>query len=145
MNDSLARNYRKPLFPSRIAGSSSGATEYVAFATKDHVTRLKIKSAGQTTRSPRYDYLLDISYDGTHGTNFALIYSFMVVVVVSGRNLHPIITALEMGTADYIQEFDSERFQKPSDPSAPVIDSIEIISQQGGPKLPEGKKPGPVH
>jgi hypothetical protein len=69
-------------------------------------------------------------------------------VKVRGTNLLPIVTALELGTADYIQEFDAERWAKPKDPKAPLIESIEVVVKENGPEVEETEnnikaKPGP--
>jgi hypothetical protein len=101
---------------------------YVAFAAKDRVERLKIKRANQPAHAPGYAYLLDIIYDGQHGTDFVLVYTILGVKV-TGRNLQPVVMALLAGTADYIQEFDRSKWPKPTDAKAPFIESIEIVVQ----------------
>jgi hypothetical protein len=109
------------------------------------VDRLKIRRANDPTRSPGYAYLLDVVYDGPYGTNFVLVYTFLMVLV-KGRNLQHLITALEMGTADYIQEFDVDRWQKPKDEKAPFIESIEVVVQESGPSISESEdRKGTVH
>jgi hypothetical protein len=136
MNDPLAQYRKKPM--GAVAEQTpppKGPADYVAFDAKDRVERLKIRLANSQTRSPRYGDLLDITYDGTYGTNFVLIYSFMIVVLVEGKNLQAIITALEMGTADFIQEFDADKWQKPKDETAPFIESIKVVMQDGGPSM----------
>ena len=90
--------------------------------------RLKIKRANKPTHAPGYGYLLDIIYDGNHGTNFVLVYTILGVKV-SGKNLQPVIMALLAGTADFIQEYDRVLWPKPTDPQAPLIDSIEVVVQ----------------
>ncbi len=131
MNDPLSQ------FRKRVPGAATDSTppkgtdEYVAFDAKDKVDRLKIRRANDPTRSPGYAYLLDIVYDGPFGTNFVLVYTFLMVLV-KGRNLQNVITALEMGTADFIQEFDADRWQVPADTKAPFIESIEVVVQEGG-------------
>src|ERR1039458_492690 len=77
------------------------ADEYAAFEAKDRVERLKIRRANGPTRSPGYAYLLEVVYDGSYGSNFVLVYTFLMVLV-RGRNLQPVILALEMGTAELI-------------------------------------------
>jgi hypothetical protein len=97
---------------------------YCAFATKDRVERLKIKMVKEATRAPGYNNLLEIVYDSNRGTNFVLNFNFLIVVV-SGKNLQPVILALLAGTADYIQEFDPKIWKKPEDDKSPLIESIE--------------------
>jgi hypothetical protein len=131
MNDPLAQ------FRRRVPGSAAdslppkGTDDYMAFDAKDKVDRLKIRRANDPTRSPGYAYLLDIVYDGPYGTNFVLVYTFLMVLV-KGRNLQTVITALEMGTADFIQEFDPDRWQEPTDSKAPFIETIEVVVQENG-------------
>lgn len=124
--------YRKkasPASPGSDAGDPTSREEYAAFGAKDKVLRLRIRRALAPTRSPGYTYLLDVVYDGSYGTNFVLVFTFLMVLV-RGRNLQPVVSALENGMADFIQEFDSDRWQKPGDDSAPVIESIEVVVQE---------------
>jgi hypothetical protein len=141
MNDPLAQFRKKPVASATEAAPPKGPVGYVAFDAKDRVERLKILSAKENTRSPRYHDLLDVAYDGPYGSNFVLIYSFMIIVLVEGRNLQPVIQALQMGTADFIQEFDAEKWQMPSDEKAPFIESITIVKQEGSPSLPGDGQP----
>ena len=64
------------------------------------------------------------------------------MVMVRGRNLQPVIMALEMATADVIQEFDPDRWDKPTDEKAPFIDSIEVVVQESGPSVSESEGSG---
>ena len=107
---------------------------YVAFDAKDKVNRLRIRQAKGSTRSPGYAYLLDVAYDGDHGTNVVLSYTFLMVLV-TGRNLQSVVFALETGTADFIQEFDPNRWAKPTDKTAPFIETIEIMAQDSAATL----------
>jgi hypothetical protein len=86
MNDPLAQYRKKP--PGVVAEPTppKGPDEYVAFDAKDKVDRLLISSAKEQARSPGYGYLLDIAHDGPYGTNFVLYYSFMLTVLVEGKN-----------------------------------------------------------
>lgn len=131
MNDPLAQFRRKPIVPSGQTKPPIGTDEYVAFNAKDKVDRLKIRRANDPTRSPGYAYLLDIAYDGPFGTNFVLFYTFMIVLV-EGRNLQGLTSALEMGTVEFIQEFDPDRWTKPKDELAPFIESIQVVVQEKG-------------
>lgn len=133
-----------PAAPSAPGGSGTAKEEYVAFGAKDRVTRLRIRRAMAPTRSPGYIYLRDVAYDGTYGTNFALDFTF-ILVLVRGRNLQSLVTALEAGMADFIQEFDADKWRKPTDPTAAVIDTIEIVTPEaGGPKAAPGADPDSV-
>ena len=87
MTDPLAQYRKKP--PGVVAEPTppKSPDEYVAFDAKDKVDRLLIRSAKVQARPPGYGYLLVIAHDGPYGTNFALYYSFMMTVLVEGRNL----------------------------------------------------------
>jgi hypothetical protein len=141
MTDPLAQFRKKPVGAAELTPPPKGPEEYVAFDAKDKVDRLKIRRANDPTRSPGYAYLLDVVYDGPHGTNFVLVYTFLMVLV-RGRNLQPVIMALEMSTADFIQEFDADRWQMPKDAKAPFIESIEVVVQDNGPSISESEKSG---
>jgi hypothetical protein len=104
---------------------------YIAFGTKDRVVRLRVRPAMAPVQSPGYNILLNVSYDGDIGTNFVLMYTVMDVLV-RGKNLQKMIYAIENGMADFIQEFDSDRWEMPSDPTAAIIDSIEVRFTGGG-------------
>lgn len=116
-----------PGLPFENALSGAG-DDYVAFAAKDRVERLKIRRAKHPTHAPGYAYLLDIIYDGNHGTDFVLVYTILGVKV-TGKNLQPVIMALLAGTADFIQEYDRAKWPKTVDAKAPLIESIEIVVQ----------------
>jgi hypothetical protein len=134
MTDPLAQFRRKPLIPTAESEPPEGPDEYVAFEAKDRVSRLRIRRVNHPTRAPGYDYLLDPMYDEPYGTNFVLHFTFMTVLV-RGRNLLPVVTAIELGTADYIQQFDPARWPKPKEEKAPVIESIEIDVHENGPSV----------
>ncbi len=107
--------------------------EYVAFGTKDKVRRLDIRLVPDLEHSPPYTLLLDVVSDSRGGTNFMLVYTVMLVMV-KGANLQKIAFAVKNQMADYIQAFDSERWQKPTDAQAPFIESIEVKVTEGGSK-----------
>jgi len=132
MTDPLAQFRKKPLEATgaNIPLKAKQSDEYVAFEGKDRVDRLRIRRALAPTRSPRYLYLYDMAYDGEYGTNFVLVFEFMVVLV-TGRNLQAVIAAIEAGTADFIQEYHPDIWQKPAD-DAPLIESIQIYMQGTG-------------
>ena len=138
MNDPLAAFRNKPAGLGTGTPPPKSTDEYVAFDAKDKVDRLKIRRANDPTRSPSYAYLLDVVYDGPYGTNFVLVFTFLMVLV-RGRNLQKLVTAVEMGVADFIQEFDPDRWQKPKDEAAPFIESIEVVVQESGPSIAESE------
>ncbi len=105
--------------------------EYTAFGTKDKVHRLRIRSLTAPVNSPGYNILLNVVYDGEQGTHFMLVYT-VLMVLVQGRNLQKLVFAIENGMADYIQQFDPARWQKPADAGATIIDSIEVRAINSG-------------
>ena len=126
--DPLAAFRNTPLPPEK---TPKGPDEYIAFGTKDKVQRLRIRSAMAPVNSPGYNILLNVVYDGAHGTNFVLVYS-VLLVMVRGKNLQKVVFAIENGQADYIQEYDPEKWPKPTDASAAIIESIEIKIVESG-------------
>src|SRR5580698_5584479 len=88
--------------------------EYTAFGTKDKVHRLRIRSLTAPVNSPGYNILLNVVYDGEQGTHFMLVYT-VLMVLVRGQNLQKLVFAIENGHADYIQQFDPARWQKPTE------------------------------
>jgi hypothetical protein len=133
MNDPLAQFRRKPIASSARAGAHV-PDGYLAFATKDRVERVKVRRANAPTRSPRYLDLWDVSYDGEFGTNFVAVFAYYMVMV-RGRNLQGVISALQSGMCDFIQEFDPDVWAKPQNEDAPFIESIDIAVPDGAPSL----------
>lgn len=131
MADPLAQFRKVPVSSKGGVVPPVEVDEYVAFGTKDKVRRLRIRSASALTHSPGYNLLLDVVSDGHHGTNCILVYT-VLLVMVQGKNLQKMVFAIENGMADYIQEFDPDRWQKPKDAEAAFIDSIEIKVTEGG-------------
>jgi hypothetical protein len=136
-DDPLAQYRRKPL--ERKEPEKQEAVGYLAFAGKDRVDRLRIRRANAPTRAPGYNVLLDVVYDGEFGTNFVLVYTYMMVLV-RGRNLQGLVLALESCTADFIQEYDADRWEKPADESAPFIDSIEVAVKTSAEAVSDSEK-----
>ena len=131
MADDLLAQYRRT--PAAPVGRAvpTGGDEYVAFGVKDKVHRLRIRSLTAPVNSPGYNILLNVVYDGEQGTHFMLVYT-VLMVLVQGRNLQKLIFAIENGMADYIQQFDPARWQKPADAGATIIDSIEVRTINSG-------------
>ena len=138
MSDPLSQFRKKPV-GGQVPPTGDDVEGYIAFGTKDKVERLRIRRAFAPTRSPGYCYLLGVAYDGSFGTNFVLVYTF-IMVMVRGKNLQPVIMALETGTADFIQEFDPDRWPKPTDATAPFIESIEVVVKEDGDGVAEAEK-----
>jgi hypothetical protein len=130
-NDPLSQYRRTTGVPSMNASGSLPPDEYAAFGTKDRVRRLRIRSTAAPVNAPGYNILLNVVSDGQDGTNFILVYS-VLLVLVRGRNLQKMVFAIENEMADYIQEFDPDKWQKPTDATAPLIESIEIKAVERG-------------
>ena len=140
MSDPLAPFRKRPPTGGAQPGRTAAAphddrADYKAFDSKDRVERLRIHRRADQSRSPSYALLMDITYDDYWGTEFVLVWDFMLVLV-TGNNLQEVVKSIQLGTAVFIQEFDQDRWDKPSDPNAPFIDSIEVIPAQ---HLPDGK------
>jgi hypothetical protein len=99
-------------------------TEYVAFDAKDRVERLRIRMARGESHALAYRNLLEIIRDREDCTRIAIVYTF-IVFTITGKNLASVAMALENDTASFLQEFDPKRWNKPTDPNAPFIESIE--------------------
>lgn len=69
-------------------------------------------------------------------TQIVLVFTFLMVFI-KGKNLQPIVSALELGTADFIREFDPVKWPKPDDMQAAVIDEIKVAAKENGPNLPD--------
>jgi hypothetical protein len=130
MADPLAPYRKKPLENAEIAIKPKASERYSAFAAKDRVERLRIRRVMGPTRSPRYLHLQDMGYDGDFGTNFVLDFDFMLVLV-RGKNLQAVVSAIETSTADFIQEYHPDLWPKPAD-GEPVIEMIEVVMREGG-------------
>ena len=146
MNDPLAQFRRKP--PASAGTLGTGQTPppkspdgYVAFDTKDRVARLKIFKKNYPTHTPGYHYLLDVVYSGQNVTQIVLVFTFLMVFI-KGKNLQPIVSALELWTSDFIREFDPATWPKPDDSQATVIESIKVAVKENGPGLPEADGQG---
>jgi hypothetical protein len=110
---------------------------YAALEFRDNATRLHIQCASLPSRLPAYSYLLDIIYDHDHDSIFTLVYSFMVVEV-TGRNLWPIVHAINFGRAERIREFHKKLYDPPASQKDPFIESIKITAAV----LPSGEERG---
>ena len=134
-DDPLAEFRKTPPAPRGGPIPPKGTDEYVAFGTKDKVNRLRIRSVMAPVNSPGYHILLNVVYDGEFGTNFVLLFT-VLMVLVRGKNLQRVVFAIENGQADFIQEFDPDKWQKPTDANAAIIESIEIKIIEGGSSTP---------
>ena len=140
-HDPLAPYRKTPVQSSGGTVPPTGVEEYEAFGTKDKVRRLRIRSLAAPVNAPGYNILLNIIYDGQQCTHFILVYS-VLVVRVQGRNLQKLVYAIENEMADYIQEFDPDRWEKPKDETAPFIESIEVVVQESASSVSGAEKTG---
>jgi hypothetical protein len=122
--DPLARYRKSPVSATEVKPPPREPEEYEAFGAKDRVNRLRIRSRTEPVNAPGYNILLNIIYD-SEGTHFILVYS-MLMVLVCGKHLGKVIFAIEHELADFIQEFDPQHWRKPSNATAPFIESIKI-------------------
>ncbi len=144
MTDPLAQYRRKPAGMSvatEQAPPPKGPDGYIAFDTKDRVGRLKIFKKNYPTHTPGYHYLLDVVYSGHNVSHIVLVFTFLMVFI-RGKNMQPIVSALELGTADFIREFDPDKWPKPDDSQAAVIESIKVAVKENGPGLSEADDHG---
>jgi len=131
MKEDILAPYRKsPLPPASHVSATQGNTEYVAFAAKDKVPCLRIRLANYLTHAIGYNILLVRSYDDDKGQTILLLFSVMRVSI-EGKNLQELVNALNRGTADYVMEFDPDRWAMPADPSAAFIESIKVEITEG--------------
>lgn len=136
MDDPLARFQREQLAHAisnkEEQSIREGIQNYQAFALIDKtekITRLQIRCAKGLTHSSSYSCLLDVCYDGFHGTELILVFSFMQVKI-KGKNLQALITAIEKHECAYIQNYDTQFFNPPKANDA-VIESIEVMTGAG--------------
>jgi hypothetical protein len=131
-HDTFAQWRKKP---AAAAAPPPEPEKYVAFETKDKVLRLRVRTADDSVHAPDYNLLPNILSD-RQGTHFILEFTTLTVMV-RGRNLQTIIFAIENGLADFIQEFDYNRWPEPTDAAAPFIESIEV--KTGDSSMPAGE------
>lgn len=111
------------------APARSGSGYYEAFGVaRRPLRRLAIRPAMRTWERAGYAYLLRITEDGVYGSSMALVFTFMAVLI-RGRNLKPIIEAVDAETCEFIQQFDADRWLPSPDPKAPYIESIVIEAE----------------
>jgi hypothetical protein len=120
MADPLETFRRKPAAssPLRAPATPTGKEPYLAFATKDKLGRLDIRSRDGLSHAPAYNYLLEVSYDRRLYTSALLVFSFMLVKI-KGKNLRTIIEAIKLHTCEFIAEFDPQQFDGPTDLKEP--------------------------
>ena len=106
-----------------------GVVQYAAFGiAKKPLRRLAIRPRMRTWERAGYPFLLRVLEDGVYGESMALVFTFMGVLI-RGRNLKPIIEAIDAETCEFIQEYDADRWPRPTDEKAPFIESIQIEAE----------------
>jgi hypothetical protein len=126
MTDDILAPFRKaPLAPASAAAPPEGKAEYVAFGTKDNVSGLRIRRRDFLTYATGYNFLLVAAYDDDRGTVIMLNFSFMKVKI-EGKNLQNLVHAINAKKAEFVMEFDPDRWAEPTDANAPFITSIEV-------------------
>jgi hypothetical protein len=137
--DPLAKFRRPAIEPAKPAVEYKEAETYAAFAAKDRVERLQIRRVQDMHRAPRYLHLADIGWDGHYGLTCSLFFDDLIVLI-RGKNLQGMVAALLSGTAEFIQEYHPELWDKPPD-DAPIIEYMEIHvrGEQSAPESKDGK------
>ncbi|HVT11818.1 MAG TPA: hypothetical protein VHE55_06095 [Fimbriimonadaceae bacterium] len=125
--DPLGEFRRNTKIEQRNDGDSS--SDYQAFKVVDRrQIRLQIRPANKAWERLPYGYLLRVVEDGLYGTEVCLVFTFMVVVIL-GRNLRGLGEAIGEERCEFVEQLDEERFEKPADAKAPLIESITIYEK----------------
>lgn len=91
--------------------------------------RLEVRQVLAAWHAPSYRYLMDVVFDGAHGTEIVLVFSFLMVKI-KGRNLQAVRRAIIESTCTFIQDYDPREFSLPAN-DAPVIEKIELVVKDG--------------
>ena len=126
----------------KVGTEPAGAEEYEAFYPVDGAMYLKIRRRGAPTQRPYYQGLVDVIDDEPFGTNAVLVYSFGMVVMLTGRNLCELVEAIARHQVEWIQQYDADRWGMPQDKAKPVIETIEIIVKEPVDGLADGERKG---
>lgn len=103
-----------------------GQKQYEAFRKRSRPVRhMHICPNGPFWHSGPYRYFLHLAQDGSHGTMLMLVYSFMVVTI-RGKRLHTIAASILQEHCHAIRAFNPQEDERPTDESAPFIESIKI-------------------
>lgn len=132
MDEALARFQREKqvlaMASKEEQSFKEGIQNYQAFAVFDKMdksTRLQFRSTQGLTHSVSYNCLLDVCYDGFHGTELTLLYNFMKINI-KGKNLQTMISAIERHECSYLQDFDAKCFHPPK-ANEVLVEMIEIV------------------
>ena len=97
---------------------------YRAYETAPRPERLTIRRWSGACHSVAYGLLADIIFDMNHDGMFILAFNILAVTV-TGRNLAPVVHAIDHGRARGITEFAKQAYDIPGG-AEPFIERIEI-------------------
>jgi hypothetical protein len=121
--------FNKRLITQQNAVLEEDNSDYLAFKAVDRKQRrLLIKTVGTPSEWVTYQYLLRIVIDPT-ATQIVLIFSFMGITI-TGRNLWLMADAIAEDRCDYIQQFDPQKWEKPTDAAAAYVESIAFVTDR---------------
>ncbi len=98
--------------------------QYVACKTSRRPPRLRIRCHDAPGRSPPYTALLDIVFNEQFPGIFSLLFHHQVVHV-TGRNLGPVVDAINDHRAECISTYDPQAQDVPAEGGA-VIEAVEF-------------------
>jgi hypothetical protein len=129
MEEDLIKAFRRAGTQRRVERTENPTTLswreiYIAFTTKTRTARVDIRTRLGSAHALNYSYIIDVMYE-QDGTDLVLVLSFMILRI-HGRGLAPLADALRQQLCDRLIEFDPDRYTAPTDPEAPVIESIDI-------------------
>jgi hypothetical protein len=122
--DSQLRLHKPEPDPEAGVSEALGPRQYQAFETAPRPARLIIQCSNGPSHSPAYPLLVNVIFDRRFGGSFVLVYNFMAVIV-TGRNLGPMVHAINKHRCTAITEYDPQAFEHPPG-DAPVIERIEV-------------------
>lgn len=99
---------------------------YLAYRPGSKVRRLMVLQHRRLHRAPGYQYLVEVMWE-EDGTRIGLVFSH-ATVLIRGRNLGDLARQLAMEKVQFIQEFNSQKWKKPT-AHEPIIESIEYVSR----------------
>ena len=114
-------------FRAKDAPKPAGAARepYKAFATKDKLRCLDIRTKSGLAHAPGYAGLINLTYNRKTWGEVMLTFA-RFLVILRGRNLRPIVDALKLHTCEFLAEFDPEEFEPTVEEGAPFIEGIEV-------------------
>lgn len=128
MTKDLLEQFRgKTAEPKVVSGPQR--VPYEAYRRSDtRLLRLKVRPRLRAWERVNYSYLHRIVEDGVYGTQIGLIYSF-AVIILQGRNLQLVAEAIDVERCEFVQQFDPDRWERPADAKAPIIERIDFHVQ----------------